>query len=55
MSELFVPVLYVAVPAIILMLAFIAILRKEEEEIDLELKEGSVEGSDWDRDRSKQA
>ncbi len=34
MTELLVPVFYVAIPAIILMLAFVAFLRKEEKEIE---------------------
>ena len=34
MTELLVPVLYVAIPSIILMLAFVAFLRKEEKEIE---------------------
>lgn len=55
MSELLVPVLYVAIPAIILMLAFVAILRKEQQEIDLELKESSGKGSEWDRERRRKA
>lgn len=37
MEELLVPLFYIAVPAIILMIAFVAFLRKEEEEIEEDL------------------
>ena len=38
MEELLIPLLYIAIPAIILMLAFVAFLKKEEKEIDEELR-----------------
>ena len=33
MEDLLLPLLFVAIPAIVLMIAFVAFLRKEEEEI----------------------
>lgn len=38
MEEVLIPILYIAVPAIILMLAFVAFLRKEEKDIEEELR-----------------
>ena len=38
MEEVLIPILYVAIPAIILMLAFVAFLKKEEKEIEEDVR-----------------